>query len=470
MTLLTDWEPAVKEDTGPSIPHSREAEEAVLGCVLIDENCFYELSEFLKADHFYIHRHKWLWEAFVRMEARRSPIDMLTVAEELDRKGQLEEIGGPAFLTTLVNQVPTSINAVSYGRIVEGKAIDRKLIESANEIAKIGYDSELDTQTKLTRATDQVTNLAIMKSGHNFVSIGQLLSDVYDETELRAKDPKDVWGLSTGFSRFDHKTGGVQLGELVYVAGSPGVGKTWLDFGWGMHFGEQAPGAIISLEMKRGSVGRRIMSGVTGVSTRSMKSGRMESKDWAPMTKAVEKFAQFPVYIDDSSYDSVGLRAALTYAKREWGLKWFILDYALLMLDKGKDETEQTKVISANLKRIVHDLNIAGVVLHSVTKVGMGMNEEPTMSDQRGSGQAIHDADVQLFLTPVFVKDPDIDALKPEDRKRMCTLWCSKGRELEESKFRIHLVRQGKSPFWGEWDPHIREPEYDYAWQKYTGD
>jgi replicative DNA helicase len=441
---------STRETTLVSIPQSREAEEAALGCVLINPHALYELAPFLKPGHFYIHRHAWIWDAFLALDARRVPIDLLTVSDELDRQGKLGEVGGPAYLTSLVNQVPSSINAEHYGRIVSGHAARRAMLQAANKIAELAYDESKSVEECIGNAVAETSGLEILNNSADFVNMGDLLSSVYDDVQERAKDPKEVWGLSTGLPKFDKKTGGLQLGELTYIAGSPGVGKTWLDLAWAMELGRQEPGALISLEMKRNSIGRRVLSGVTGVATRAMKSGFMDASDWLPLTDAVQKYEGFPVWIDDSSYDTARLRATLAWLKREKGIRWFILDYALLMLDLGRDETEQSKIISANMKRIVHDLNLCGVVLHSVTKVGMD-GEEPKMGDQRGSGQAIHDADVQLFLTKLYEKDPDVSALTDKEKARMVTLWCSKGRELEESKFKLHLVRKGNSPFWVEY-------------------
>lgn len=461
---MTDIFPPVFEEAdvvvSAVVPHNREAEEAVLGCVLINPNTLYELL-FLKFEHFYIYRHKWIWESFLWLDERRIPIDLLTVADDLERQGRLAEIGGPAFLTALVNQVPSSLNASAYGHIVEGYSIRRNLIQAANEIATLAYNEKIDTEECLSKSSQQVIHLQSANLTHDLISMGALLSRTYDDITERAKDPKEVWGMSTGLPTFDKKTGGIQMGELVYVVGAPGVGKTWLDLSWGVELGKQEPGAIFSLEMKKLAIGRRLLSGLTGVPSRKMKSGFVSDDDWKPITEAIEKYSDLPVWIDDSSYDTHHLRAALLHAKQEHGIRWFILDYALLLMDGGRDETEQTKIISANLKRIVHDLNIAGIVLHSVTKVGMDDNE-PKMSDQRGSGQAIHDADVQLFLTKLYEKDDKLPILSADVKARMATLWCSKGRELEQSKFKIHLARQGKSPFWGEYSS---QSEKDYEWQ-----
>jgi replicative DNA helicase len=436
-----------------AVPHNVDAEQAVLGCVLIDPFCYYDLAAFIRPEHFYIHRNKHIWEAFTTLESRRSAIDILTVSDELSRNGVLADIGGSSYITSLINAVPSSLNAVNYGRIVEENAFSRKMIHTANHIASLAYNASIPMEKKLAAIKEDVIGIDAANSGHNFIKLGDLLSETFDDVEIRSKTPKDVWGFSTGFPSFDKKTGGLQLGELTYLVGGPGVGKTWLELGWGMELGKQAPGAMISLEMRRGAIGRRILSGISGVNSRNMKSGYIEQSDWPLLNHAIEEYEHHPVWIDDSNYDTNKLLSVLTWGKREFGWEWFALDYALLMTDSGRDETEQSKRISANLKRIVNSLNMCGIVLHSVVKVGME-GEEPKQSDQRGSGQAIHDADVQLFLTKLHEKDPKISSIKPSDKDKMSTLWCSKGRDLEQSKFKLHLARRGTSPFWGEYDAY----------------
>lgn len=444
----------------PSIPHSREAEEAVLGSVLIDPNSLYDLIPFLSSNDFYIHRHRWIWSAFVRLHDRVIPIDMLTVTDELDKAGQLEEIGGPAYLTALITQVPNSLNAESYGRIVHAHAVRCKLINAANNIAQLAYNEETEIEHVVSEAIKETSDLEVLSAGKtNLVQVGDLLKLVMDDVEERAKDPKEVWGFATGIPKFDKKTGGLQRGELAYLVGAPGAGKTWLDLGWSVELAKQAPGITFSLEMKNIAVGRRVLSGISGVHTKAMKSGYLNDEDWPKLVNTLGECEKLPLWIDDTSYDTNRLRATLAWMQREHGIQWFALDYALLLMDGGKDETEQSKNISANLKRIVHDMNLCGLVLHSVTKVGMGVSDSPNMGDQRGSGQAIHDADMQLFITNVYEKDPEITNLSQETKKKMATLWCSKGRELEESRFKIHLIRKGNSPFWGEFSDD-RKPRY----------
>ena len=163
--------------TPPAVPHSREAEEAVVGAVLINPEAYYDVAQFLHADDFYIHRHKWIWEAFTRLHEQRMPIDMLTVSEELDRVGQLAELGGPAYLTALINQVPTSLNAESYGRIVEAHSIRRKMINAANQIASLAYNEESLVDTVMDEAEKAVFNVSERRLKHELVPISSVLSE-----------------------------------------------------------------------------------------------------------------------------------------------------------------------------------------------------------------------------------------------------------------------------------------------------
>lgn len=435
-----------------NLPLNREAEEALLGAVLVNPLVLFEC-QFLKSEDFGIHRFGWMWEAFKRLEERHEDINNITVSSELERTGQLREFGGNAEITRLCGVTTSTYSAPSHARLVQRTSMRRQIILTAQAAAvRASKDDEPsaiigETRTKL----DAITDL----SDHKLIPFGQLLGDTYASVEARSKDPKDIWGLKTGLPKFDKETGGIQQGELTYVIGSPAVGKTWSLLGWGFEFGKEAPGVWISLEMRRLAVGRRILSGISGVSTRSMKSGYVQPQDWAKLSQAVSDYSTLPILFDDGAYDTEKLRAMLIWAKQEHGIRWFILDYALLLMDKAGDEIEQTSRISANLKRIVQDLDLAGIVIQSVNKLSMDNKGEPNMSDMRGSGQAIHDADLQCALT----KCPQsLEGFTPQEKEKMVMLWVTKGRELERSRFAVPLCRRGLSPFWCEAST-LREPE-----------
>ena len=189
--------------TATVIPHSREAEEAVIGAVFINPEVYYDVAQFLNADDFYIHRLRWIWEAFVSLHEQRIPFDPLTVANELDKRGQLNEIGGRAYLTSLINQVPSSLNAESYGRIVEGYSVRRKMINAANQIASTAYNEKINVDSVMDEAEKAVFNVSERRLKHDLRPISNVLSEYYDRIDDLAKRPDDIVGIPTGFIDLD---------------------------------------------------------------------------------------------------------------------------------------------------------------------------------------------------------------------------------------------------------------------------
>ena len=212
--------------TSTAVPHSREAEEAVVGAVFINPEVYYDVAQFLSADDFYIHRHKWIWDAFTSLHEQRIPIDLLTVSDELDRRGQLSEVGGPAYLTSLVNQVPSSLNAESYGRIVEGYSIRRKMINAANQIASVAYNERTNVDDVMDEAEKAVFNVSERRLKHDLLPIKSVLSEYYDRIDDLAKRSEEFYGVPTGFIDLDKMLTGLQPSDLLIIAGRPGQGKT----------------------------------------------------------------------------------------------------------------------------------------------------------------------------------------------------------------------------------------------------
>ena len=224
---MTDYTPFEQSaPANPSIPHSREAEEAVVGAVLINPEAYYDLAQFLMADDFYIHRNKWIWESFVRLHERRAPVDLLTLSEDLEKNNQLVEIGGSSYLTSLINQVPTSLNAEAYGRIVEEHAIRRKMINAANQIASMAYKSGDKIEHVMGEAEKAVFGVSERRSKHDLQPIRSVLSTYYDRIDDLSKRPEDFHGVPTGFYDLDKMLNGLQPSDLLIVAGRPGQGKT----------------------------------------------------------------------------------------------------------------------------------------------------------------------------------------------------------------------------------------------------
>jgi replicative DNA helicase len=201
------------------VPHSREAEEAVLGAVLINPEAYYEVSQFLRPEDFYILRHRWLWEAFMRLQERRAPIDFLTVVEELDQVGQLNELGGPVYITTLINNVPSSLHAEAYGRIIEQTAIRRRMLEAANQIAKLAYQEENRLEAVMDEAEKAIFSVSERRMTRDLQSIKTVLSDYYSRIDQLSKRPEEYFGVPTGFIDLDRLLGGLQPSDFLIIAG-----------------------------------------------------------------------------------------------------------------------------------------------------------------------------------------------------------------------------------------------------------
>jgi len=210
----------------PVVPHNNEAEEAVIGSILINPEAYYDVASFLQADDFYIHRHRWIWEVFTRLHERRRPIDYLTVTDELDQMGQLAEVGGPAYLSALINNVPTSLHAEAYGRIIEENSIRRRMITAANEIARLAYKESQGIDLVMDEAEKAVFGVSERRMTRDLQPIQQVLSDYYDRIDQLARRDEEIFGVPTGFIDLDRLLMGLQSSDFIIVAGRPGMGKT----------------------------------------------------------------------------------------------------------------------------------------------------------------------------------------------------------------------------------------------------
>jgi replicative DNA helicase len=439
-------------NTTPHLPpHNPEAERAAIGCLLINPESWYEMRPLITAStDFYIHRHQWVWEAIQELIKTGQPVDLLTVADALERKGKLEEAGGSAWLTSLINDVPTSLNAAAYASIVHQDAERRAILKLANEIAQaVHAGSAADDLRSLIR-----NQLEERTTTNGFVRLSHLLSDLYDQIETAEANPREIWGLPIGFPKFDRATGGLEKGTLTWLAGEPGIGKTWSLTQSALKMGEVEPGLLISMEMKNESIARRALSGVSGIRTKSMKSGLGLPGDWRTrFDDAAAELANRDILIDDANYTTEQLRVVIKSQKRERNIGWFAVDYAMLFSDRAENDNVRTEIISRNLKLMCKEMDLVGVVLQSVTKSGMDgdSNNASQKSAMRGSGQQVHDADNILFLTPFTRLSDRDDAIREEDKKRIVTLHTKKGRELETRPV-MHLVRRDDSPFFDEFD------------------
>ena len=404
---MTDYLPP-EETTAPTtstaVPHSREAEEAVVGAVFINPEVYYDVAQFLNADDFYIHRHKWIWESFTSLHEQRIPVDLLTVSDELDRRGQLNEIGGRAYLTSLVNQVPSSLNAESYGRIVEGYSVRRKMINAANQIASIAYNEKTSVDDVMNEAEKAVFNVSERRLKHDLQPISSVLSEYYDRIDDLAKRPDDIHGVPTGFIDLDKMLTGLQPSDLLIIAGRPGQGKTGFLLSIAKNAGltHKKHVAIFSLEMSNEQVVQRLIAQETGIDSQRLRTGRLQESEWPLFTHSIEVFGDTHIYLDDTpAITPLQLRTKCRRLHMEFGLDLVIIDYLQLMGGDTRTDNrvQEVSYISRNLKVLARELNVPVLAAAQLSRaVEQRTDKRPVLSDLRESGSLEQDADIVMFI------------------------------------------------------------------------
>jgi replicative DNA helicase len=404
MTDTIPFEESSAPATSTAVPHSREAEEAVVGAVFINPEAYYDVAQFLTADDFYIHRHKWIWEAFVSLHEQRIPIDLLTVSDELGRRNQLNEIGGPAYLTSLVNQVPSSLNAESYGRIVEGHSVRRKMINAANQIASIAYNEKTSVDDLMNESEKAVFNVSERRLKHDLQPISKVLSEYYDRIDDLAKRPDDIVGVPTGFIDLDKLLTGLQPSDLLIIAGRPGQGKTGFMLSVAKNAGltHKKHIAIFSLEMSNEQVVQRLISQETGIDSQKMRTGKLNENEWPLFTHAIEVFSDTHIYLDDTpAITPLQLRTKCRRLHMEFGLDLIIIDYLQLMSGDTRNDNrvQEVSYISRNLKVLARELNVPVLAAAQLSRaVEQRSDKKPVLSDLRESGSLEQDADIVMFI------------------------------------------------------------------------
>ncbi len=393
---MTDYYPP-EESTAPAspmstvVPHSREAEEAVVGAVLINSEVYYDVAQFLSADDFYIHRNKWIWEAYARLHEQRIPVDLLTLSEELERAGQLAEIGGSAYLTSLINQVPTSLNAEAYGRIVEENSIRRKMITAANQIASLAYKGDT-IDTVMGEAEKAVFNVSEKRVKHDLQPIRTVLSSYYDRIDDLSKRPDDFHGVPTGFYDLDKLLGGLQPSDLLIIAGRPGQGKTGflLSIAKNASLTHKKHVAIFSLEMSNEQVVQRLIAQETGIDSQRLRTGKLLENEWPLFTHAIEVFSDTHIYLDDTpAITPLQLRTKCRRLHMEFGIDLIIVDYLQLMGGDTRNDNRVQEVshISRSLKVLARELNVPVLTAAQLSRaVEQRTDKRPVLSDLRESG------------------------------------------------------------------------------------
>jgi replicative DNA helicase len=403
---MTEFPPteATAPPTAPGVPHNRESEEAVVGAVLINPEVYYDVAQFLQADDFYIHRHRWIWEAYTSLHEQRIPIDLLTLTEELERKGQLEEIGGRSFLTALVNQVPSSLNAAAYAHIVEGHAIRRRMITAANSIAAVAYNEDLQIDNVMDEAEKAVFNVSERRLRHDVQPIRDVLRDYYDRIDEAARRGEEILGVPTGFLDLDKLLRGLQPSDLLIIAGRPGQGKTGflLSVAKNAALAHKKHVAVFSLEMSNSQVAERLISQQTGIVSQNLRSGNLDENGFGLLAEAVEKLSETQIFLDDTpAITPIQLRTKCRRLHLEHRLDLIIVDYLQLMTGDTRTDNrvQEVSYISRNLKVLARELNVPVLAAAQLSRaIEQRADKEPQLSDLRESGSLEQDSDIVMFL------------------------------------------------------------------------
>jgi replicative DNA helicase len=386
------------------IPHNREAEEAVLGSVIINPEVYYDVAEFLQADDFYIVRNRWVWEAYTRLHERRVPIDFLMLQEELENAGQLGEIGGSAYLTSLVAQVPSSLHATSYGHIVEQNAIRRRMLTSANAIAKLAYNQEQTIETIIDEAEKSIFGLSERRLRHDLQPINTVLSTYYDRVNELSQRDEEIFGVPTGLIDLDHLLGGLQKSDLLIIAGRPGMGKTGFLLSIAKNAAQRHKKhvAIFSLEMSNEQLVQRLMAQETGIDSQRLRSGKLNENEWPLFTQAIDSLSHTKIFLDDTpAITPMQLRTKCRRLHNEFGLDLVIVDYLQLMSSDSRidNRVQEVSFISRNLKVLARELDVPVLTAAQLSRaVEQRADKRPVLSDLRESGSLEQDADIVMFI------------------------------------------------------------------------
>ncbi|MGI6142982.1 MAG: replicative DNA helicase [bacterium] len=396
-------------------PFSLEAEQSVLGAMFLEREAVLVAAEILQPEDFYRDAHRYIFEAILDLEERGRPADLVTVTETLRQQGRLDDVGGLAFVTTLAESVPTAANVEYYARIVEEKAILRRLIREATRIIQNSYEASTEAAAILDDAEQAILRISQYRNQSGFMAIKDLISAAYDRIEFLYQNKGGVTGIPTGFKDLDRLTAGLQPSDLIVVAARPSMGKTSFALNVALHVALEAkiPVAIFSLEMSREQLIQRMLSSEAGIDGQRLRTGFLDEEDWLLLTTAMARLSEAPIFIDDTpSITVMDIRAKARRLVQERGQALILLDYLQLVNSRRAFESRQQEIteISRGLKALARELQVPVVALSQLSRaVEQRQDKRPVLSDLRESGAIEQDADVVAFIYRDEYYNPDTE-------------------------------------------------------------
>ncbi|MCL5986492.1 MAG: replicative DNA helicase [Actinobacteria bacterium] len=385
-------------------PHNIEAEQSLLGAMMLSKEAVASAIEVVDADDFYRNSHEQVFRAILNLNAVSEPVDPITVSEELKRMGELERLGGKPFIYDFVSSVPITANVKHYANIVSNYSTLRKLIDAATRIAALGYEAPKDSRAAIDKAEQLIFDISRSRSSSAPAALKSVLVETMEYIEKLYENKGGFAGLTTGYIDFDRKTSGLQPSDLIIVAARPSMGKTSFALGMARNIGinEKKPVAVFSLEMSDIQLAQRLMCSEARIDASSLKTGNLADDEWPRISSAIERLSKSPIYVDDSSSLNVmELRAKARRLKSQYDIALLIIDYLQLMQSGFDSENRQQEIsdITRSLKMLAKELNIPIVALSQLSRgVEMRQNKKPLLADLRESGAIEQDADLVIFI------------------------------------------------------------------------
>ena len=387
-------------------PQNIEAEQSVLGAILIEQSAIAKISDILQPEDFYREAHKMVYRAAMTLFERGEAIDFITVIDTLRREESLERAGGISYITSLANGVPTAANIVFHAKIVQEKSLLRRLIHAATDIAAMGYAETEEVERVLDHAEQKILEVATRKIGQDFAPIKEIIFSTLDKIDEMHKAKGGITGLSTGFTNLDKLTGGFQRSDLILIAARPSMGKTAFVLNVAQHMAtrDKKSVAIFSLEMPREQLAMRMMCAEGLIDSQHFRTGAMSNDEWKNLVDAADRLSASPMFIDDTAgVNAVELRNKARRISKEHGLDCIIIDYLQLM-DGGAhsridNRQQQISDISRSLKALARELKVPVIALSQLSRGPESRtSRKPMLSDLRESGSLEQDADMVAFL------------------------------------------------------------------------
>lgn len=399
-------------------PQNVEAEQSVLGAMMIEREAISRVSELIRPEDFYREAHRLIYTAMLELFNKNDAVDLVTVVEVLRRDEKLEPAGGISYVSALANSVPTAANVMYHARIVEEKALLRQLINTATYVAGMGYEANEEVAVIMDKAEKMILEVANRKAGQEFASIKNIIFDVFDRVSELYSSKGGITGLPTGFRDLDKLTSGLQPSDLILIAARPSMGKTAFVLNIAQHVAikEKQAVAFFSLEMSKEQLVQRMLCAEAPIDAQRLRIGELENNDWDKLVRAADRLAAAPIFIDDTAGITVmEMRSKARKLKIEHDLKLVIIDYLQLMQggssgSRSENRQQEISEISRSLKALARELKVPVVALSQLSRsVESRQVKKPMLSDLRESGSLEQDADIVAFLYREDYYEPETE-------------------------------------------------------------